>query len=301
MDYLGSFAFAVPFIWIAAVILISVLYRRRSGKPIFPRAPATATFAEAWASGRSLKSVLTRIGGARNCLLIYIADGMLTVVPVFPFNLMFLAEIYGLELTVPINKIGVEQIDGLLGKRLRISIEGSTQQQIELSLRDPLRFQEAIAAKNNVVGDPTGALNTRERKTTWRLGFFRVFAIIWGVGVLVVMIGELKTDLQFREDGIVATATMIGHTGQAGSRNDSGILQYFVAGRPYTIISLRGSGIYKIGDTAQVRYMPNNPASGREDGHLTFDILFIVAGVCALTLGLTLGRLMRFFEHKMNA
>lgn len=298
---LGSFAFAVPLIWIAAVISISVLYRRRSGKPIFPRAPATATFVEAWASGRSLKNVLTRMGGARNCLLIYIADGMLTVVPVFPFNLMFLPEIYGLEITVPINKIRVEQIDGLFGKRLRITVQGSTQEQIELSLRDPLRFQETIAAKNNVVGSSQAAVSSSKRKSGWRLGFFRVFAIIWGLGVIAAMIGELKADLQFRRDGMVAVATMVGHTGQAGSKNDSGVLQYFAEGRPYRIVSIQGSGVYKIGDTAQVRYMANNPALGREDGHLTFDILFIVAGVLMLTLGLTLGRLVQFLKQKMNA
>jgi hypothetical protein len=298
---LGLFVFAVPFIWIATVFLVSILYRLRSGKQLFPRVPANATFSEAWTSGRSLKSVLSRIGGARNCLLVYIAGGTLTVTPIFPFNLMFLPEIFGLEFSVPVTKIGVQQLDGIFGKRLRISTEGSSREQIELSLRDPLGFQRAIAAKNNALGDSLGDVRPREHKTGWRFAFFRGFAIIWGLGVLAAMIGELKTDLQFRKDGKATTATMIGHTGQAGSKNDSGILQYFVAGRPYEIVSLQGSGIYTIGDTASVRYMPSNPALGREDGHLIFDIIFTVAGVCMLALGLTLGRLRRFFSQKMNA
>jgi hypothetical protein len=298
---LGTLVITAPLVWIAAVIAISVLYRRKAGKPIFPRAPKNAVFSEAWASGRSLKSALTRIGGARNCLLVYVADGMLTIVPVFPFNLMFLSEIFGLEMTVPTKVISLEQVDGLLGKRLRLSIEGSIQGHIELSLRDPNGFQAAMAAKNNTGANTLCTAGIGERKRGWRFVFFRVFAIFWGAVVLVVMTGELKSDFQFRRDGIVATATMVGHTGQAGSKGDNGILQYSVQGRPYRIVSIQGSGIYRIGDTTQVRYLPNDPASAREDGHLTFDLLFVLAGICVLTLGLTLGRLTGFITRKMNA
>ena len=63
------------------------------------------------------------------------------------------------------------------------------------------------------------------------------------------------------------------HTGQTGSKGDNGILQYSVQGQTYRIVSIQGSGIYRIGDTAQVRYLPNDPASAREDGQLAFDLL----------------------------
>ncbi len=296
---LETLAIAAPFIWIAAVIAVSILYRLKAGKPIFPRAPKTAVFAEAWVSGRSLKNLLSRMGGARNCLLVYVADGMLTVVPVFPFNLMFLSEIFGLEITTPTTMIGVEQVNGLFGKRLRISVEGSIREQIELSLRDPNGLQEAIAAKD-FARVAVNATSAGDRKRSRRLTFGRAFLIFWGSVVLVMMTGELKADFQFRKDGIVATATMVGHTGQTGSKGDNGILQYSVQGQTHRIVSLQGSGIYRIGDIAQVRYLPNDPASAREDGHLTFDLLFTCAGVFALAVGLTLGHLAEFFSRKMN-
>ena len=77
------------FLWLALVIAASIFYRRRVGKPIFPRAPANALFAEKRCSGNSRRSILTQIGGASNCLLIYVADRTLHIVPQFPFNLMF--------------------------------------------------------------------------------------------------------------------------------------------------------------------------------------------------------------------
>jgi hypothetical protein len=298
---LETLAIAAPFLWIAAVIMASVLYRLKVGKLVFPRAPKTAVFSEAWASGRSLKNFLTRMGGARNCLLVYVADGMLTVVPLFPFNLMFLSEIFGLEISVPTAMVGVEKVDGLFGKRLRISLEGPIQEQMELSLRNPDGLLVAIAAKNAAGATSITATDIGERKRGWRFNFFRVFAILWGAVVLVTMTGELKTDFQFRRDGIVATATMVGHTGETGSKGDNGILQYSVQGRTYRIVSIQGSGIYKIGDTARVRYLPNDPASAREDGQLTFDLLFIFVGVFVLILGLTLSPLAGLFSRKMNA
>lgn len=295
-----TYAIAAPFIWIAGWIAISVLYRLKAGKPVFPRAPKTAVFSEAWASGRSLANILTRMGGARNCLLVYVADGMLTVIPVFPFNLMFLPEIFGLEVTAPTTMLGVEQVDGLFGKRLRISVEGSTREKIELSVRDPNGLQGAISAKNSA-RVAISAASVGDRKRSRRFTFGRVFLIFWGSVVLVMMTGELKADFQFRKNGIAATAKMVDHTGQTGSKGDNGILQYSVQGHTYRIVSIQGSGIYRIGDTAQVRYLPNDPASAREDGQLTFDLLFVCAGVFTLAIGLTLGRIAEFFSRKMNA
>lgn len=296
---LETFAIVVPFIWIAGWVLISVLYRLKAGKPIFPRAPKTAVFSEAWVSGRSLANFLTRMGGARNCLLVYVADGMLTVVPVFPFNLMFLPEFFGHEVTAPTRMLGVEQVDGLFGKRLRISVDSATRKEIELSVRDPDGLQEAISTMNSARATISVA-SVGDRKRSRRFTFGRVFLIFWGSVVLVMIGGELKADFQFRKDGIATPAKMVDHTGQTGSKGDNGILEYSVQGRTYRIVSFQGTGIYRIGNTTQVRYLPNNPASAREDGQLTFDLLFACASVFALAIGLALGRITDFLARKMN-
>jgi hypothetical protein len=87
------FAFLAP-AWVAIFIALSIGYRRWSGKPIFPRIPANARFAEHWASG----------GFASNCLLVAVTDAALIVVPRFTFNLMFLPQIYGLEHVIPLRR-----------------------------------------------------------------------------------------------------------------------------------------------------------------------------------------------------
>lgn len=133
--------------WIAGWIGASIIYRQTSGKPIFPRAPSNADFSETWRSGRSLKNFLTSIGGARNCLLVYVSQGTLTIVPMFPFNLMFLPEIYGLEITAPVGAVIVGERDGLLGKRMLLSIAGAKEQRLEISLNVPQAFEQAMKGK----------------------------------------------------------------------------------------------------------------------------------------------------------
>ena len=88
------------FFWLALAcpilgVLLSVLYRRNAGKPLFPKIPADARYAERWGSGPF----------ASNCLLVWITADRLEVVPRFPFNLMFLPEIYRLERSIPISTI----------------------------------------------------------------------------------------------------------------------------------------------------------------------------------------------------
>jgi len=86
------------------------------------------------------------MGGARNCLLVYVADNKLTIVPNFPFNLMFLPEIYGLEIAAPISDVDVEIVDGLFGERVQLTINKSAKR-FELSLRDSKGFQAVIEGK----------------------------------------------------------------------------------------------------------------------------------------------------------
>lgn len=133
-------------VWLLGVIGLSILFRRLRGKPIIPRAPANALFAESWRSGRSLSNWLGRVfGGARNCLLVYVADGAVTIVPQCPFNLMFLPEVYGLEGRVPLGGATCEVKQGVFRTMLWLHFDG--QPRFELHLRNPQAFQRAVEGR----------------------------------------------------------------------------------------------------------------------------------------------------------
>lgn len=84
-------------LWIASVITASVIYRRIAGKPVLFFNLPSASFVERGASGHSNDNILRQLGGARNCLVVGVVADRFVVRPFFPFNLMFLPEIYGLE------------------------------------------------------------------------------------------------------------------------------------------------------------------------------------------------------------
>jgi hypothetical protein len=128
-----------------------------------------------------------------------------------------------------------------------------------------------------------------------RLTFFRVFLVIWGSGVTAISLHELPKDIHFRRDGVETTGHFTGHTGVAGAKGDQGILTYTVAGQRHQLVSLQGSGIYKIGSTAQIYYLPSDPSSSREASHLLFDILGVCLGIVAFTIAATVGKILKRF------
>ena len=135
--------FAFPFLmymaalWVGGGLIASAFYRRMNGKPIVSRAPSDAVFHGNWCSGRSLRNMLTRIGGARNCLMVYVQGKELVVTPKFAFTLMFLPEIFGFDVRVPIASItAVERTSGLIGRSLRITFAEGGPPPMELTLRD---------------------------------------------------------------------------------------------------------------------------------------------------------------------
>lgn len=87
-----------PWVWIAIILAVSIIVRRRQEKPIFPRTPEGVVFSERMVSGWS--DGWRALGGARNCLMVWIDRDALTIVPFFPFNLMFVGAIWGLEQTI---------------------------------------------------------------------------------------------------------------------------------------------------------------------------------------------------------
>ncbi|HZM33781.1 MAG TPA: hypothetical protein VFC18_04735 [Burkholderiales bacterium] len=140
--------FAICLGWIVLVVVASVIYRTSRGKPVLTRAPNEPLFLERWTSGRSLRSALTRLGGARNCLLVAITRNALVIRPHFPFTLLFLPEVYGLDWTIPRSSIQrVDQVEGLMGRRLLVEFltgEGNTER-VELILRESEQFRQALA------------------------------------------------------------------------------------------------------------------------------------------------------------
>jgi len=120
--------------WIVFMVGASVVFRRSKGKPVFPTVPSDALFVDKWASGL----------WASNCLLVVVTNETLSVVPKFPFNLMFLPEIYGLERTIPVGAIReVRRLRGLgLGNNVAVHYGDA---ELRLKVRNPQGFLDAIA------------------------------------------------------------------------------------------------------------------------------------------------------------
>lgn len=134
----------VPFVWLSAFVLLSIFRRRHIGKPIFPKAPAVAVFVEKRTSGRNLKTVRGRFGGAKNCLLVVVTETDLSVEPMFPFNLMFLPEIYGLDFRIKRSTIQqAEMRKSFFGETIVIH---APDERFELRLRDAEAFKRALGA-----------------------------------------------------------------------------------------------------------------------------------------------------------
>jgi len=83
--------------WLALVVGASITYRKSRGKTIYPLRPEGAIFHEGWTSGYSNRDLLTKMWGARNCLMVSVLKDELIIQPHFPFNLMFLPEVCDLD------------------------------------------------------------------------------------------------------------------------------------------------------------------------------------------------------------
>ena len=133
--------------WIFFVVIASALYRRVRGKYLLLHKPTDLTFSEDWTSGSSLQSSRTRLGGARNCLFVGVNSQSVYVLPHFPFNLMFLPEIFGLEYIIPRNRIRqVASESSAFGNTVRVAFTTDTgaTNAVALRLRHPEQFMQAV-------------------------------------------------------------------------------------------------------------------------------------------------------------
>ncbi len=136
--------------WLLFMVIAtaSAIYRRRVGKPIFASPPQQYKFLETWTSGRSLKNLITRIGGASNCLLIAVTSEALVIQAHFPFTLLFLPEIYGLDVIIPRRTIRtVNASSDAFGKKVVVAFQNTsgTLESVELRLRATEEFTRALA------------------------------------------------------------------------------------------------------------------------------------------------------------
>jgi len=131
---------------ITAFILIvaSILYRTINGKnyPVIPE--QDITFTERWVSGASQKNVLTKLGGASNCLSVTVSRNALVIRPMFPFNLMFFPEVYDLEHVVARSEISRIEPRSDLGSVLVEFESDGQKKRIELTFRRRDEFLRAV-------------------------------------------------------------------------------------------------------------------------------------------------------------
>jgi hypothetical protein len=143
----GDVLFTLAFLWFFGWIAASAFHRRAKGKPIHTVPPDNALFVEKWTSGRSLRSLVTKLGGARNCLLVAVTSDVLLIRPHFPFTLGFLPETYGLDWEIPRKDIKrVSKSRGLMRETVLVEF-GLPQAQtgrVELMLRDADKFIQAL-------------------------------------------------------------------------------------------------------------------------------------------------------------
>jgi hypothetical protein len=133
--------------WVLLWFGISFAYRKYKNKSILAERPANAAFLETWTSGHSNRNLLTKIGGARNCLLVAVTRQSLIVRPHFPFSLLFLPEIYDLDYVIPRTSIRlVTPKKGLFGETVEVIFDSSSgdSRSIELRLRQSRQFLQAV-------------------------------------------------------------------------------------------------------------------------------------------------------------
>lgn len=140
--------FFIASIWVVLGVTTSIVYCLRKLKAVPKIEQRDILFREWRASGASHRSFFTRLGGARNCLVVTVTKTELHVYPIFPFNLMFLPQINDLEHHIPLDRItNITIKKGFLRRRTLIVDffgEDCGKKEIELTLKSPDDFLSAL-------------------------------------------------------------------------------------------------------------------------------------------------------------
>ena len=129
-------------IWVVGWLCLSVLYRRIRNKPIFFFSVPGARFIEGLASGYSNDRWWRRFAGMRNGLVVAVTADRLVIRPWFPFTLMFLPEVHGLEFDVALSDVfSVTVHKGLFKRLIRLRFRnGGARGDVTLILRQADSF-----------------------------------------------------------------------------------------------------------------------------------------------------------------
>ena len=139
----------------AIALALSIVYRAAKRKNIVSIPKQDVLFKESWVSGASQKNLLTKLGGAGNCLSITLSRNALIIRPMFPFNLMFLAEVYDLEHVIPTSSIKSIECSGPNGRVILLEFEShGGRKRFELSLRRREEFRHAIELNSGIQQTP---------------------------------------------------------------------------------------------------------------------------------------------------
>jgi hypothetical protein len=143
-----GYMWLVNLLCMAGMAGVSAVYRRAHGKPVLFFGVQDSVFQERRASGNSTRSWFTRLGGARNALVVAVTRDRLVVRPFFPFTLLFLPEIYGLEYEVPLRDVmRAEEKKPLLWTMVHVEFRDPASNEVRkviLRLRDPKAFVAAL-------------------------------------------------------------------------------------------------------------------------------------------------------------
>jgi len=135
-------------VWFASWTLGSIVYRRAHGKPVLFLGIADAVFQESRVSGNSTRNWITKLGGAKNVLVVAVTHDRLVIRPSFPFTLFFLPEVYGLEYEVPLRDVlRAEEKKTMLWRRVHVEFRNPADNEVReviLRLRHPKEFLAAL-------------------------------------------------------------------------------------------------------------------------------------------------------------
>lgn len=97
--------FMICLAWTVGGLVILYLIQRAKGKAVPDVPREEILFSERGASGFSHKNLLSRLGGARHCLIVVLGKDILTISVAFPFSLVDAVGTFDLHHAIPIARI----------------------------------------------------------------------------------------------------------------------------------------------------------------------------------------------------